>query len=140
MGSRWRLWLAVVAFVGWLGYLGLAVVSKPQEAHLSAAAFAAARVRVIAELDTPPSQNPPTIRGQRYPDAQPFEGEVVNLSAVSGYAGPGRYLLLLEPVWGSYRIVGPPPSPGYHHFPPDTLRIYPWTEEIQAQAARLLPR
>src|SRR3954447_8172145 len=94
---RVRLALALAAFLGWMGYLGYAALTKSRGPVVSHARVAAAKVSVVADLDAGPDGKPVAkVKGIPVggPGNAPFEGEVVNLPGAEGFAGPGKYLLL----------------------------------------------
>jgi hypothetical protein len=137
--ARVRLALALLAFFGWLGYLGYAAATKSRGPIVSHARAAAAKTAVVADLTAGPDGKLPSHVKGTLADKhnENFDGEVVNLPDAQGYTGPGKYLLLLEPLADVYRLVLPPRSPGYEHPSADKPLVYPWTTDVQAQMAKL---
>lgn len=132
-GRKLRLAAAAALFVGWLGWLGYTALSKNRGPVVSRAQAAAATLAVVAHV--------PGVDGaQTLPVEQVLSGakpggplEVTNLADVAGYAGPGKYLLLLGKGRGdSYVVVGQLRSPGYDGAGGPT--VYPWTPAVEAQA------
>lgn len=154
--ARIRLAVAALAFVGWLSWLAVAVWQKDAPDKVSRAQLTAADTLVVAQVtaaeDGTPQPEVTVVR--RLTDAGPPDGtkiSVLNLpSAVvagKGFQASGEYLL---PLTGSdigvYQIAGWPRSPGYEEVrvgrgggdPNQPLpRIYPWSEEVKAQMAKL---
>jgi hypothetical protein len=73
---------------------------------------------------------------------------VVNLANSSGYSGPGRYLLLLQKLpdgatvdrHPAYALIGQQRSPGADIADVGPPKIYPWSDDVRKQAAKLYPR
>jgi len=145
--ARIRLAVAALAFVGWLGWLALAVRQKDAPDKVSRAQLTAAETILVADVaagsDGLPLPKVVVVRS--ISGTGPKVGEeitVANLpSAVvpgKGFLGAGQYLLPLTGEVGVYRIAGLPRSPGYEEqADPTTPRIYPWTPEVQAQLESL---
>src|SRR5437763_15878395 len=101
MNKKVRLALAVTLFLGWLGWLGYAALSKNRGPVVSHAQAAGATMAVIADLTDGANGKPSQFVTVVEPLMQgsPASGRqfVSNLPEAQGYAGPGRYLLLLNP-------------------------------------------
>ncbi|MBX9582939.1 MAG: hypothetical protein K2X87_21740 [Gemmataceae bacterium] len=143
-----RVRLAVVAalFLGWMGWLGYAALSKNRGPVVSRAAAAAATHPVVAAVASDAEGRPVTkveVKKNLLAD-RPAAGavvEVVNLPAADGYTVDGEYLLLLAKDRGGdgYAVVGRQRSPGYDPSTAGRPVIYPWTPAVEAQARRLFP-
>jgi hypothetical protein len=143
MSPRWRLILAAVALVGWLGFLGFAAATKSRAPTVSRAQAAAATTAVVAELGANPDGAPTTqatVVERLTKDAPEGAVEVVNLPDARGFAGPGRYLLLLTMERGKYVVVGQQRSPGNDVSGVGKPMIYPWTDDVRKQAEKLIPK
>jgi hypothetical protein len=148
-----RLLLCAVLFVGWIGYLGYQVLTRPRLPD-GGAFFArplvvshpqvlVSQVDVIAEV--PNTGGTVTVREVLWPaDAPLKEGDeiqVANLEECKADAqsrldffGPGKYLLPLRSVDRDrkrYEVAHVPPSPGYSLGGPP--RLYPATPAALAQ-------
>jgi hypothetical protein len=155
-----RLTLCSLAFVGWLGYLGWQVLTRPLTPQgtqgtplvLSRPQLLVAEAVVIAEIPDLESdiQVVEVLRGEGLEEGQelkvdnlkdcrvPLRGDRETPGAPPlDWSGPGRYLVPLQRLGaGEYRVTLIPPSPGYSLSagPP---RIYPATEEARAQFRRI---
>ncbi len=151
-----RLVLVAGLFVGWLGYLGYLVATRPRfddgwPLVLSRPQVLASDLDVIAELPEPGQSDEVevTIVKVLYPrNSSLKEGDTIRVSHLgechplprgkrkppSDWSGAGRYLLPLEAVpgkTGHYSVAAIPPSPGFEYS--EAYRIYPATPEIEAQ-------
>jgi hypothetical protein len=150
-----RLLLIAALFVGWLGYLGYLVWTRPrtpdgQPLVLSRPQLLVSNVDVVAAVDDPAQPvvikqvlSPPgdkdlhpgdRIEVPNIKDCRPLPPGGPNAPAPPDWTGPGDYLLPLERYTedstARYRVAPTPPSPGYPHRRP---RIYPATPEALAQ-------
>lgn len=151
MTPRARLIVAAALFVGWLGWLGYTALNKSRAPAVSRAQATGASVAVIADLTA-------TEGGAPAADASvtevltangPAAGKIVvaNLPTASGFAGSGRYLLLLTQDGPDgtplYRLAGPQRSPGADIADTAPPRIYLWTKDTDAdlrqQVRKLFP-
>lgn len=145
-GAKVRLLLAAAAFLGWLGYLGYAALSKSRGPVVSRVQAAAAQLAVRASIDggADPA-GPATVLESLTKDGPPVgtQLDVVNLNGadVSGWAGTGEYLLFLERLGTTdkYRVVGQQRSPGYDLGGVGKATIYRWSSDVEAQAKKLVP-
>ena len=135
MSPRWRFVLAAAAFLGWLGYLGYAAVTKSRAPAVSHIQSAAADAAVVAELGDGP---PATVAVVERLWGQGPEGsvDVLNLANARGYAGPGKYLLYLGHFRDGWAVVGGQRSPG-DAVDGSVALIYPWSEDVRVQAEKL---
>jgi hypothetical protein len=138
MNPRWRLTLAVAAFLGWMGYLGYAAVTKSRAPVVSHIQSAAADAAVVAELSDGPTATVAVVE-KLWGDAPAGTIEVVNLANARGFAGPGKYLLYLGHFRDGWAVVGGQRSPG-DMVDGSVVLIYPWTDDVQKQAKKLKPK
>jgi hypothetical protein len=149
--ARWRLVIALAAFVGWLSWLGYAVAynfwRKPD--IVSRAQLTEADVLVVAAVTTDDAGKPKSQARvvTRLSQGGPVAGDEIavdNLPSAQppgkAFPGPGEYLIALNPVGAdrkSFRIAGLPRSPGYP--PTQFVRpvVYPWTTDVQKQLQSL---
>ncbi|MCS7020779.1 MAG: hypothetical protein NZU63_02995 [Gemmataceae bacterium] len=142
--------VATAAFVGWLGWLTYAALTKERGPILSRSLIAVATHPVVAELreDATVAGAPATevVVHQALSDRGPppeSRIEVVNLPRARLWDGPGEYLLLLVPVPATegmapagssprYRLVSQPRSAGYDPYDPPPV-IYRWNESLRRQ-------
>ena len=139
--KKLRLIAAALLFVGWMSWLGYAALSKSREPVVSRAQTAGAQVAVVATLSGDESPKSATVTEPLSAGA-PGVGtplDVVNLDNLQGYSGPGEYLLLLEKQGDRYRVVGQQRSPGYDLAGAGKAHIYRWSEDVKAQAKKVLP-
>jgi hypothetical protein len=140
--KKLRLAAAAVLFVGWLGWLGYAAVSRDRRPPVSRAQAAAAQVAVVASLAGDDGPKTATVTEPLSPGA-PGVGttlDVPNLKDVVGYSGQGEYLLLLERQGDRYWVVGKQRSPGYESISENKAHVYRWSDDVKAQAKKLLPQ
>lgn len=142
--ARVRMLAAAALFVGWMGWLGTAALTKYRGPVVSRAAAAAADAPLVADL----------VDGD---EGQPAEGVVVadawnrfgppagtkldlpNLPDAHGYAGPGRYLLLARQTGpAGYELAVPGRGPGAEGGGRRPV-VYPWTPGVEAQVRALFP-
>jgi hypothetical protein len=127
--------LALLVFVGWIGWLVALAATTLQQVVLSRPQFLVSNLDLIAEVDglkdTPPQV---TVHEVLWPAGQlPKDAKIIvtNLPECEGWKGPGRYLLpLMKGSNDTYKVVPTPRSPG---FMLGTPRIYPSTPEIRKQ-------
>jgi len=148
MSKRVRLIVAAVLFVGWLGWLSIAAITKSRAPTVSRAQAAVATVPVVAKLKTGENGKPETTATvvERIKEDGPAVGTeivVTNLSEATGFSGPGPYLLLLTSVksdgQSNYLLVGQQRSPGTDLTDVGPPKIYPWSEDVRKQVVRLFP-
>lgn len=157
ISKRMRLVVAIVLFVGWLGFLGYAALTKNRGPVVSHAQAAAATVAVVAEVEAD-QEGKPVMRTKvvesLVPDGpQPgTEILVMNLPEVRGFEGAGQYLLLLRPdsffppnMGGAqeaspFVVVGQLRSPGNDLTGVGKPAIYRWSEEVRKQYEVLHPK
>jgi len=157
MSRRWRLILAAAAFVGWLGYLGYAALTKDRGPVISRAQAAAATHPVVAEVEAGPD-GAPTGKAtvvEALSGNSPAKGTalfVTNLPAAQGFDGPGEYLLLLVPdtrphfarpegpIGAPFAIVGQLRSPGNDLSGVGRPFVYRWTDSVRRQYEKLPKR
>jgi hypothetical protein len=154
MSPRVRLIGAAVLFCGWLAWLGYAAAAKNRGPVVSRAQATAVvgetekGAGVIAHVEAGPdgAAEPKVVVKELVTTNGPKEGtelEVANLSAAAGFSGSGDYLLLLvfDRPTGAWVVAGRQRSPGYDlgsdTRPIDPV-IYPATDEVKAQATKLL--
>jgi hypothetical protein len=149
--ARIRLVVALLAFVGWLSYLGYAVSKHGTVQLVSRAHLTAASVLVVAKVDIGEDGRPlptATVTQVLGEPAQKPAGviSVMNLpdastprptAGGSNAPQPGEYLLALIKAGDGYRIAGLPRSPGYEAVFQDRPLIYPWEDKVQTQLRTL---
>ncbi|MBY0512306.1 MAG: hypothetical protein K2P78_00155 [Gemmataceae bacterium] len=154
MTPRVRLVVAAALFLGWIGWLSYAALSKSRGPVVSRAQAAATTQVIVAEVkageDGKPTQFVTVV--ERLTEAGPADGSeafVTNLPSASGFTGPGKYVLLLTPdssavqvraggpLLTPYAVVGQQRSPGYEMNGVGPPVIYPDTPDVRAQVARL---
>ena len=140
-GAKLRLILAGLMFFGWLSYLGYAALSKSRAPVVSRAQAAGAQVALVASLsgDDGPVK---AVMTEPVSDGGPPVGtplDIVNLDNVDGWSGAGEYLLLLEKQGDRFRVVGQQRSPGYDIGGVGKAHIYRWSDDVRAQAKKLIP-
>lgn len=141
--ARARMLVAAALFLGWMGWLSYAALSKYRGPVVSRALAAVTTHPVKAELnvgeDGKPSERV-TVRTPLAASGPPADTQldIRNLPSADGFAGPGDYLLLLvkDPARDVYSLAVPPRSPG--HDPAQTRAVvYPWGAGVEAQAKAL---
>ncbi|HSQ58000.1 MAG TPA: hypothetical protein VLM40_19910 [Gemmata sp.] len=141
MSPRWRLVLASAAFLAWMGYLGYAAITKSRAPTVSHIQAAAADAAVVAELTDGPTAVVDVVE-TLWGDVPQGRLEILNLATPPGdapprgFAGPGKYLLLLKRHGDVWAIVGPQRSPG-DPVDPSVVMIYPWSEDVRRQVESL---
>jgi hypothetical protein len=144
--ARVRLVIAAVAFIGWLTWLGFAVMQRGTVPLVSRGQITGATYLVVAEvtrggdgLPAPTAKVTEVLRG-----AIPAgEIEVLNLPSARAPGAEdspegGLYLLPLTGDGKTYRIAGLPRSPGYEPATPARPVIYPWeNDDVRKQLAGL---
>lgn len=140
--GRVRLVVAVLLFAGWIGWLTYTTLGKSRAPVVSRAQAAAAGHPVWAEVQAGPDGRPDGRARVVGPltDRGPAAGaviEVANLPAAAGFAGPGKYLLLLatDQAPGRFRVVERQRSPGYEWAGGPV--VYPWSRDVESQANAL---
>lgn len=141
--ARARMIAAAALFLGWMGWLSYAALTKdrgPVVSHaLAAAATHPVKAQVEAGADGKPSERVTVRDPLRAAGLAAGTGlDVRNLPAADGFTGAGEYLLLLvkDPASDAYSLAVPPRSPG--HEPPSTRPVvYPWGAGVEAQANAL---
>lgn len=149
VNPKWKLYLAALAFVGWLSWLGYAVWNKDQGSPLPRGLIIAADTILVAEV----GQDDQGGVNQQAVVKEVFRGEglaaegdqiaVLNLPNAShprgGPPAPGEYLLILEGDGKTFRLCGLPRSPGYERSPPVRPTVYPWNARFRAALLKALP-
>lgn len=147
-----RLLLVCVLFVGWLGYLGFLVLTRPVTAAgwplvLSRPQILTSGIDVVAEIGDPNDEV--EIVEVLWPEAAPLQpGNRVKIARVGecyplprridevppkDFSGPGRYLIPLRQIGpGRFEVAPIPASPGFSGIS-EPVRIYPATSEALAQ-------
>jgi hypothetical protein len=125
--------LAAAAFLGWLGFLSYAALTKSSAPIVSHIQSAAAEAAVVVELDGL-GPNATVVEGI-WGDAPEGSITIANLGEAAGFTGPGKYLVYLQKMGGAWEVVGPQRSPGDSSFGPPV--IYPWSEDVRKQAVKL---
>lgn len=146
-GVRLRFAAAMVLFLGWLGWLGVAVLEKGKHPVVSRAQLTAATHVVVAELTVGPDGLPATtarvvetLSGPAIPADTMVE--VMNLPSAlppgaGQFPGPGLYLVPVVGEGSTYRVAGLPSSPGYDAATPARPAVYVWDDATRAQLAGL---
>jgi hypothetical protein len=160
----WRLVLTASLFVGWLGYLGYLVATRPLTASgtplvLSRPQIMVSPIDIVADVSNPlgrvtvvtvvqilhPADSPikvgDKVKVLDLDSCRPLTRRV-NEKPQDDFAGPGRYLIPLrpsKPEEGAYEVVPIPTSPGFDARRMEVLgvRIYPFTDEAAAQYRRI---
>jgi hypothetical protein len=155
MNPRVRLIVALALFLAWLGWLGYAAMSKSRGPVVSRVQATATTYAVVAEVSAGTEGKPaaqPRVIEVIAGDGPPANTIllVANLPEAKGFTGPGQYLLLLTPdpsvgrvvIDGkdlpAYAVVGQQRSPGYDLANVGPPMIYPVSDDVKAQAERLL--
>ncbi len=131
--ARLRLAIAVLIFVGWIGWLVyLAILGTPRPPVLSHSQVLVSNLDVIAQIDAldPPKIKIKEILWPHKEAEKPPESpvEVPHLPSCVGWNGPGEYLVPLRTDWhGSYDVQPLPPTPGFEKAPPRIYRATPET-------------
>jgi hypothetical protein len=147
-----RLVLVSALFAGWLGYLGLLVLTRPVTAAgwplvVSRPQILTSQIDVVAEIDDPggdvvveevlwpekaPLKKGDRVRVGRVEECRPMERRAGEPTP-KDFSGPGRYLVPLRQLApGKYEVAPVPPSPGFQGAN-EPVRIYPATPESLAQ-------
>lgn len=119
-----RLAAAVILFAAWIGWLAYLVYNREQGMVLSRPQFLVSTLDVIADVDDDEEKRARpqvTIRAVHWPKGeserlagkQLMVADLPQLGEKQGWQGPGRYILALQKVKGSYQVARIPPSPGY---------------------------
>jgi hypothetical protein len=140
--QKLRLVAAALLFFGWLGYLGYAALSKSRGPVVSRAQAAGAQVAVVATLAGDDAPKTAAVTEPLSANAPPVGTvlDIVNLDNVAGWEGTTEYLLLLEKQGDRFRVVGQQRSPGYEIGGVGKSHIYRWSDDVKAQAKKLLPQ
>jgi hypothetical protein len=144
-GRRLLLLLAAAAYLGWLGWLAVAVYdgrSAPTPV-VSRAQLTAATHLLVADVEVGPEGYPAgavkvtkVLRGEGLtPGAQV---EVLGLGSAlppgaEKFPGAGAYLIPAVGDGRSFRVAGMPRSPGYEPLPLARPTIYRWDADTEAQ-------
>lgn len=143
--ARIRLIVAAAAFLGWMSWLGSAVLQRGSVPLVSRAQVTGASLVLVANvsvggdgLPVPTAKVVEVVSGNG--PAVGNEIEVTNLPAAqppggAGFSGAGEYLLPLVPNADgkTFRVAGLPRSPGYEASTPERPLIYPWTDDVRKQ-------
>jgi hypothetical protein len=154
-----RLVLTSVLFIGWLGYLGFQVATRPTTAGnrqlvVSHPQILASRIDVVANVPSEVGEVEVTVERVLYPEENsPVKvGDKITVTNIHqcqappqvddrhpphDWTGPGSYLLPVRPTADKkYEVAPIPPSPGFPGQNPDGgswVRLYPATPEALAQ-------
>jgi len=139
--ARLRFGVALAIFVGWLGWLALAVAKKGDTYPVSRAQLTNATHLVAARLTlgddglTVEAAVVESLRGELTRDAKPTILNLANAIVVGGTApkSGGIYLLALQYDGKTFRIAGLPRSPGTDPADPPRPLIYAWDDGTRAQ-------
>src|SRR5580692_7890809 len=102
ISKRVRFFVALTLFIGWLGYLGYAALTKSHSPIVSHAQAAATELAVVADVEAK-DDGKPAIKAKVVESLTPGGPPagtvllVLNLPDAHGFEGPGQYLLLLTP-------------------------------------------
>lgn len=146
ISPRTRLIIAGTLFLGWMGWLSYAALSKSRAPVVSRAQAAATTHAVVAIVDAGPEGKPldrvkveQVLLGTE--PAIGAEIDVNDLHEATGFAGPGTYLLPLQRVGPTrYALVGQQTSPGFELAGVGSPIIYRWSPDVEAQARKLFAR
>ena len=159
-----RLVLTAALFLGWLGYLGYLVWTRPLTASntplvLSRPQIMVSRIDIVADISN--TLQPVVVKEILYPpDARIKVGDKLRVldldlchpvrrredeKTPDDFTGPGPYLIPLRPSGreeGAYEVAPIPTSPGFDAKWRDDrgerpVRIYPYTSETAAQYRRI---
>ena len=146
MTPRVRLIVAAALFFGWLAWLGVTALTKSRTPAVSHAQAAGADAAVVAELKADADGMPATAKVTEVLTAGgPAAGAVVveNLPKAKGFAGDGKYLLLLSKTGSGYRLTGQQRSPGADLDGVGPPLIYSWNDttdaDLRKQVKALFP-
>jgi len=149
--AKLRLAIAILLFVGWLGFLAYLALLKANPVVVSRWQMMAATHAIVAQITLDSDGRPKEIAHveQVFPEKSqdgPAIGQDLELSGLpkahlpSGKpfaAGERRYLIPLTKEAGNqFHVVALPPSPGYDFS--SRLLIYPWTPDVERQVRELL--
>lgn len=138
MGARWRLIIVWGLFVAWVSWLGWQSWRHSRFPVVSRAQLLETQMVIVADLQA-------NDEGRFLPQCSvvevvwPKDGKSVktdskltisNLPGCSGFAGPGRYLLLLESL-DPAKLAGFPRSPLLD--PQKRPQVYPDGPDVRAQ-------
>lgn len=144
--ARIRLIVTAVLFLGWISWLGYAVLQRGQTAVISRAQLTGATHLVVADVEMTSEGLPDTrakvvevLRGDGVKAGDSIE--VLNLPAARPPGAgetpkSGPFLLALVSDGKTYRVAALPESPGYpatSYSPSDRPPIYRWSEETRSQ-------
>jgi hypothetical protein len=144
--ARIRLIVAAALFLGWVAWLGYAVLQKGRTVVVSRAQLTAATHLLVAEVALGPDGLPASrvkivqvVRGDGAKAGD--EAEVLNLPAAlppgdREFPGPGPYLLAVVGDGKTYTIAPLPPSPGYDagtYSSKSRPPVYRWTDDTRLQ-------
>jgi hypothetical protein len=145
--ARIRLILASAAFLGWLGWLAVAVAQKGKTDIVSRAQLVEATMYVVAEVTADgeglPNVPVKVVKSLKAPlPGTPETIEVINIrkATVPGKPFPGSGTYLIPVVMQgptTFTVAGLPRSPGYEAATPDRPAIYPWTDDTKKQLQKL---
>lgn len=127
---RLRLTVAVLLFLGWIGYLGYLVATTRDPVVLSRSQLLVSDLVVLAEVQGSVEAPQPRVKVIEVPFARVKEdrqlagnelllSDLPDSSTAQGWAGPGTYLLplrrreILKKV--RYEVASLPPTPGFYY-------------------------
>jgi hypothetical protein len=155
LSPRARLMVAAALFLGWIGYLFFLMINSRDPVILSRPQFQVANLHVVAVLtggDFPdgtitikevleaPEVADEKLQGQKVSvkDLEEKVEENKQDRAITGWRGPGEYLLPLLKLKDGLRLAPIPLSPGYRPFQAaERLRIYPATPQAMRQREQI---
>jgi hypothetical protein len=153
--GRLRLLLAAFVFIGWLGYLSYAALTKNRDPIISRVQAAVAKVAIVGEVTAGPDGKPApevlVVEALAGGDTEPgSKVTVVNLPDAQGFTGAGRYLLLMTAIPPGlvpqhenpdtnrkFSLVGQQRSPGHDLAGVGKPLIYTWTDGMRMQFEKM---
>jgi hypothetical protein len=140
-----RLIVSACLFVGWLGFL-LFLIIDARRVTISTPQFEIAQLYVVVDVSEQDGHPDPTATveevlwalmpaDQQLAKKPLLLPDLLGLGKASGYRGPGKYVVTLVKTGPGAYAIAPLPRTAY---PPDQLRIYPWTPDVRVQVERLI--
>ena len=145
--SKLLLIVTLAAFVGWLGWLAVAVAGKDRTVPISRAQITAATSLAICDVEVDKEGLPVSkVKVKKvFKSGLPLintEIEILNLRNAgvpgAGFPSAGTYLIpvvMVDPT--TYTVAGLPRSPGYEATTTAKPVIYPWNSDIEKQLKTL---
>lgn len=121
--AKVRLVVAVLALFAWVGYVAYQALAFGRFPVVSHAQLLVSTLDVIADVTADAEGRPESkvhVVEVHWPagkkDVEGQDLTVANMMDVTGFQGPGRYILPLVPgEHGTYRVANLPRSPGFEH-------------------------